>query len=194
MKRKPLRYVEISRRNPITRIMVGAGNSCSPYPVCGDVCIIIEKAGSKNCKPKQQYDSCGYTCHVPQCEPVAKVCALEVDNDGYAIFQWPQALFSFQEGWYTGTVVNECGTCGEFPVRIGPRCNVIEVETIISGPDSACWISCDDNSCNTPICPDNNQTEKTVYTPTYEVCTTSPTQGNTNANGLFGQFLSNPNP
>jgi hypothetical protein len=186
-----LRYVEISHRNPITRILVGSGNSCNSYQPCGEVCIIIERAGSKNCKPKVEYDYCGQVCHTPTCPPVAKVCALEVDHDGYAVFQWPDELKYFPEGWYTGTVVNGCSKCGEFPVRIGPRCNVITVETEIMGPDNACWVTCDDKPCDTPICPTSIENTKAVYKPAYEVC--PPSEGNVNANGLFGQFLSHPN-
>jgi hypothetical protein len=187
-----LRYVEISNRNPVTRILVGQGNSCNPYAICGDVCITIERAGSKNCKPKPQYDDCGQACYsAPQCAPVAVVCALEVDDNGYAVFQWPRELMAMQEGWYTGTVMNGCSKCGEFPVRIGPRCNVIKVETEIMGPDNACWVTCDDETCSSPICPTPSNKPINVYTPAYS--TAAPTEGNTNGTGLFGQFLSKPN-
>ena len=163
-----LRYVEISRRNPITRILVGAGNACDYTTPCGEVCITIERAGAKNCKPKVDYDACGNACHVSHCEPIAIVCALEVDENGYAVFQWPTELLSFPEGWYIGTVTNGCSKCGEFPVRIGPRCNVIKVETEISGPDSACWVTCDDEPCVTPVCPTPRfGDQRTTYKPSY---------------------------
>ena len=163
-----LRYVEISRRNPTTRILVGGGNSCSSYKVCGEVCIIIERAGSKKCAPKTTYDDCGNTC-APQCETfVAQVCAEEIDADGYAVFRWPTELMSLKEGWYTGTVMIGCGSCGEFPVRIGPRCNVIHVETEISGPDSGCIVTCDDDPCQTDVCPPKSTGNSLpVYTPPY---------------------------
>jgi hypothetical protein len=164
-----LRYVEISRRNPMSRILVGAGNTCSSTVVCGDVCITIERAGNKKCKPKIEYDHCGHACHVPSCPPIAKVCALEIDDDGYAVFQWPTELFDMKEGWYTGVVTTGCYVCGEFPVRIGPRCNVIKVETEIMGPDSACWVTCDDEPCVDEICqtPSSN-TGKVTYKPAYD--------------------------
>jgi hypothetical protein len=156
---KQLRYVEISRRNPITRIFIGGGNKCNPYAICSDVCITIEMAGSKKCAPKPTYDSCGNTCQ-PGCDTfVATICAEEIDANGYAVFHWPEYLMQQREGWYTGTVHSGCHSCGEFPVRIGPRCNVIHVETIISGPDSACIISCDDDMCQTSTpCTGGNNT------------------------------------
>jgi hypothetical protein len=74
-----------------------------------------------------------------------------------------------KEGWYTGTVVSECSVCGEFPVRIGPRCNVIKVETEIAGPDSACIVTCDDDACSTAICPPKSANTQEVYRPAYAV-------------------------
>jgi hypothetical protein len=166
---KNLRYVEISKRNPVTRIFVGGGNSCNSYSLCSDVCIVIEREGSKKCSPKIEYDQCGNACH-PVCDTfVAKVCAQEIDANGYAVFVWPKELMGIREGWYTGTVVSGCNTCGVFPVRVGPRCNVIKVETHIMGPDSACVVTCDDDPCVTPICPTGTTGTPNVYTPAYEI-------------------------
>lgn len=166
---KQLRYVEISKRNPVTRIFVGGGNTCNPYSTCSDFCIIIEREGSKKCSPKIEYDACGNACH-PQCDTfVAKVCAQEIDANGYAVFVWPNELKNIREGWYTGTVVSGCNTCGVFPVRVGPRCNVIKVETHIMGPDSGCVVTCDDAPCVTPICPTGSSEQVTVYVPSYGI-------------------------
>jgi hypothetical protein len=166
---KNLRYVEISKRNPVTRIFVGGGNSCNSYSLCSDVCIVIEREGSKKCSPKIEYDQCGNACH-PVCDTfVAKVCAQEIDANGYAVFVWPKELMGIREGWYTGTVVSGCHTCGIFPVRVGPRCNVIKVETHIMGPDSACVVTCDDDVCVTPICPTGKAEAPNAYVPSYEI-------------------------
>lgn len=166
-----LRYIEISRRNPVTRIFVGTGSSCSKSPTCGDMCIDIERAGQKNstCAPKVTYNACCQPEPVSQCETnVAHVCASQIDEEGYAVFEWPSSLLSLKEGWYTGTLVSGCSICGEVPVRIGPRCNVLEVEKVVVGPDSACWVGCDE-TCVDEICAHNTTTNTTtaVYVPAY---------------------------
>jgi hypothetical protein len=150
---KPLRYIEISHRNRSTRIFVGQGNMCHRVNVCGDVCIDIKRAGKEICGPKVVYDSCCNPTPVPMCEAqVAHVCALEIDEEGYAVFEWGDELLKLKEGWYEGHVKTGCDTCGIVPLRVGPRCNVLEVETEISGPDNACYVGCED-PCEKPICP-----------------------------------------
>lgn len=158
---KQLRYVEISARNPITKMMLSG--------TCGDVCITIRRAGADSCTPPPTFDSCSNTCVKPRCElDVATVCALEVDDDGYTVFEWPKNLHNeLREGWYTGIIMNGCANCGEIPVRVGPRCNVVEVETEIFGPDSACWIGCDDDCPQEQICPTTSTGTKTAYVPSY---------------------------
>jgi hypothetical protein len=168
-KHKPLRYIEVSRRNPITRILVGSGTSCCYSPVSGDVCLNIERAGASNCTKKVKYNACCQAEPVPLCEKVAAhVCALEIDEDGYAVFEWPEELFDLQEGWYVGRVMTGCNECGELPLRIGPRCNVIEVETVICGPDKLCEVGCPDE-CPDEICPTKTKGTGNIYTPDYEV-------------------------
>lgn len=141
-----LRYVEISRRNPITRILVGGG-LCA-----GDITMEIRRSGSDKCAPKTKYNACCQIEEVPRCDVnVATVTALEIDDNGYAIFEWPTSLLSLKEGWYQGTIRSGCSNCGEIPIRIGPRCNVLKVETDILGPDSLCEVGCDDD-CPTDVC------------------------------------------
>lgn len=172
-KRQP-RYIEVSQRNPQTRILVGSGTACCHSPVYGDVCIEIERAVSHEYKGfhkhKTQYNSC---CQ-PECKPLcdkiaAHVCALEVDEEGYAVFEWPPELFNLEEGWYTGRILNGCSECGELPLRIGPRCNVIEVEHIVAGPDDKCWVGCPDE-CPDVVCPTASKKHgNNIYTPDYEI-------------------------
>lgn len=169
MARKPkqLRYVEISHRNPRTRLFVGMGNQCFRTNTCDSFCIEIIRAGGQDCRAPVEYSACCQPQPKPMCDPhVATVCALEVDDDGYAVFEWPKALMELTEGWYIGIVKSDCHVCGEFPVRIGPRCNVIEVETTVMGPDNACWVGCEDD-CNDDICKPRTPQAKTVYRPDY---------------------------
>lgn len=177
LKNSKLRYIEISLRNPVTRLMLGSGSSCDPIPTCDDVCIEIRRAGKKDCG--RDYDPC--TCHdtwdcckpCDPCEQVATVCALEIDEEGYTVFEWPTFLLDFKEGWYEGYVMSNCQCCGVLPIRIGPRCNVLEVEHVVVGPDSACVVGCEDD-CVDQICPPKYKRrevdEKPHYTPEYEVC------------------------
>ena len=163
-----LRYIEISRRNMMSKILVGSGGSSCNYSAipCGDYSINIRRAGKDKCKTKVQVDECGTCKPVPLCDQnVAIVKASEIDDNGYAVFVWPTALLNLKEGWYEGVITNGCFTCGIVPLRIGPRCNVLKVETDILGPDSACWIDCDD-ACPTDICPTTTSTKlTTVYVP-----------------------------
>lgn len=177
MKQKQLRYVEISRRNPVTRIKLGSGSSCNAGTICGsdDVFILLSRAGSENCHPVCDYRDNPCSCNSYRttcCMPFAKVCALEIDDYGYAVFHWPKELMEMKQGWYEGEVYTGCSFCGKFPVRIGPRCNVLEVETTIIGPDSLCAVGCNDDPCvDGPCHPkytthrDNNK----IYVPNYEV-------------------------
>lgn len=164
---RQLRYIEISRRNQASRIFVGSGNICSATSIgCGEVCIDIVRKGSYNCK-KVEYDTCGNAIVSPLCpRDVATVCALEIDDDGFAVFEWPAELLSLNEGWYEGHVRVGCDTCAVLPLRIGARCNVIEVETIISGPDSLCDAGCDP-VCADEICPPQSTPSGTIYIPDY---------------------------
>lgn len=142
-----LRYIEISRRNPVTKVRVGGGN-------CSDICIEIIRAGIEKCTPKCNYQDnpCGCNNTKTLCDPfVAKVCATEIDDDGFAIFEWPEKLYNLKEGWYEGIVMNDCHVCGTLPLRIGPRCNVVEVEYMPIGPDNACAVGCDDD-CRDTAC------------------------------------------
>ena len=169
MKRKTLRYIEISRRNPVTRIMTGS---------CGDICIEIRRAGQENCFPVVDFcpdNPCQCGPKKTMCDTfVSRVCALEVDSDGYAIFEWPTNLMNITEGWYEGHLIsNNCNCCGIVPVRIGPRCNVIEVETEIMGPDGKCWVGCEDECLDT-ICETKKITSSTgnganIYIPDYTI-------------------------
>lgn len=167
-----VRYIEVSRRNPFTKLFVGSGSGCSNLgPVCGDICIEIVRAGKEKCEPEQKYNACCKPEPRPICDRhVAHVCAKEIDKEGYAIFEWPEELYNFKEGWYNAIVKTGCDECGVFPLRIGPRCNVISVETIISGPDNACWVDCEDECYRDPCLTgdekyDNNET----YIPKYEI-------------------------
>lgn len=175
MKHKKLRYVEISHRNPITRIRVGYGSGCGASSICGeDVCIEIRRAGQENCHSECRIidNPCGCGCGQPKplCDTfVARVCALEVDDDGYAVFEWPEELKEICEGWYEGTVMTGCFECGKVPIRVGPRCNVIEVETEISGPDSKCAVGCEDE-CRDTVCHpkySGKQISGEIYVPDY---------------------------
>lgn len=153
-----LRYVEISRRNPITRLLVGHGTPCE------DVCIDITRAGAKstNCGsqcPPNNPCQCGSTLQA--CQTVTTVCALEIDDDGYAVFEWPTSLLELKQGWYEGTVRTGCSTCGVVPIRIGPRCNVLEVETKILGPDCLGPVACE-TGCQDEICPTKTASGKEV--------------------------------
>lgn len=174
---RQLRYIEISRRNRTTRIFVGQGGGCDRMTVCGDVCIDIERAGKKDCNgcctPSPCYDtSCGCATSKCQCrtcceKSVAHVCATEIDSEGYAVFHWDSDLLNLKEGWYEGHVKTGCDTCGILPVRIGPRCNVIEVETKVSGPDNLCWADCDDQ-CDYDVCSTSSKSKTaTIYVPEY---------------------------
>lgn len=166
-KNRPLRYIEISRRNQVSRIFVGTGSHCARNSIgCGDVCIDIRRAGQYNCETVK-YNACCQPEPVPMCElNVAHVCALEIDDDGYAVFEWPDELLDLKEGWYEGYVMSGCSNCGQVPVRIGPRCNVIEVETVISGPDSLCYVGCEDE-CKDEVCPPRTKDSRKIYTPEY---------------------------
>lgn len=151
---KQLRYIEVSRRNPVTKIRVGYGSRCGPGLACEDVCVEIRRAGADKCVSKCNYhdNPCGCTVPKPICDPfVARVCALEIDDEGFAIFEWPEKLFNLTEGWYEGHVMTDCYTCGVLPLRVGPRCNVLEVETMPIGPDSACNVGCEDE-CRDTVC------------------------------------------
>ena len=123
------------------------------------------------CAPKVEYDSCCQPIVKMPCETlVARVCAIDIDDNGFAVFEWPTALFGYPEGWYEGHVMTGCNSCGVLPLRIGPRCNVVEVEFVTVGPDCADWVGCDDGKCVDEICPTNNKgSTKTVYVPDYEV-------------------------
>ncbi len=168
---RPLRYIEISRRNQVSRILVGTGSSCLRNSIgCGDVCIDIRRAGQYNCNSPIKYNACCQPEPVPLCDlNVAHVCALEIDDDGYAVFEWPNELLNLKEGWYEAHVMSGCSDCGVLPLRVGPRCNVIEVETVVNGPDSLCYVGCEDD-CETEICPTNNYNNTSkVYIPDYEV-------------------------
>lgn len=182
-RQKQLRYVEISQRNPITRIRVGSGGGCNHGSVCDDVCIEIRRAGHENCHPEVscpdnpcECHTCSCNkCHSGSCDPctfVANVCALEVDDAGYAVFEWPDYLKEQKEGWYEGYVMTGCSCCGVFPVRIGPRCNVIEVETVISGPDSKCTVGCEeecrDGACH-PKYGSGSKVSGEIYVPDYQL-------------------------
>lgn len=176
-KHKPLRYIEISRRNPVTKILVGSGTTCNPGSSCGDICIEIRRAGQSNCNPMPS-DCPDNPCCSPEpllaCPTfVARVCALDLDDRGYAIFEWPKELYDIKEGWYEGHLTSGCFDCAVLPIRVGPRCNVIEVETEISGPDSKCWVGCEDE-CLEEICATKPATStvnqgKTIYIPDYNV-------------------------
>lgn len=167
-----LRYIEISRRNQVSRIFVGTGATCSKNSIrCGDICIDIVRAGAYNCSAPIQYNACCQPQPEPLCDPIAAhVCAVEIDEEGYAVFEWPLELLDLKEGWYEGHIVSNCNKCGTIPVRIGPRCNVIKVEEIVNGPDSLCVVGCDDN-CADNICGPKPSTasDKKVYVPTYKV-------------------------
>ena len=162
---RQLRYIEISRRNPISRILLG-GSACNG----GDVKITIRRAGNGKCAPKIKYNACCQAEEVPLCDTfVAEVSVLEIDDNGYAVFEWPAYLFEEKEGWYTGTITigNSCSNCGEVPVRIGPRCNVVEVERIVVGPDMLCAVGCDDG-CDNDVCPPKKPgigSTTTIYIP-----------------------------
>ena len=168
---KQLRYIEISHRNRMSRLFVGKGGGCSRVNICGDVCIDIKRAGQESCTPQIQYDSCCNPAPKPLCElNVAHVCATEIDEEGYAVFEWTEDLLELKQGWYEGHVKTGCDTCVVIPLRVGPRCNVIEVETRISGPDNMCYVGCDD-PCETDICPTNggrSNQQTTIYIPDYE--------------------------
>lgn len=175
--RRQPKYLEISQRNQVSRIFIGKGSTCSRKPIdCNDVCIDIVRAGVYDCRDEPQTcyrDCCGKTVHIPKCDPnVATVCAVEIDDDGWAVFEWPKNLLGLKQGWYQGFIRSACSECGEIPIRIGPRCNVIEVETIVSGPDSACYVGCDEDVCGTDPCLDgfdkHGQPVKPIYRPTYE--------------------------
>lgn len=156
-----LRYIEVSRRNPVTKLLMGN--------VCGEVCIEIKRAGHYDCEPKVEYNACCQPEPKPLCDlNVTKVCALEVNDDGYAIFEWPSELYSFKEGWYEGYVMVGCNCCAILPLRIGPRCNVLEVETVVSGPDDKCWVGCDED-CEYDLCSTKETSNLTTYVPDYEV-------------------------
>lgn len=173
---KQLRYVEVSRRNPITRIRVGYGAGCGAGYICDDVCMIIKRAGQEKCHPVCNYpdNPCDCGCGKPKtlCDTfVAKICALEIDDNGYAVFQWPTDLMEQKEGWYEGHLMTGCSSCGVIPLRIGPRCNVIEVETEIFGPDNACAVGCED-SCSDGMCHpkySGDDISGEIYVPDYEV-------------------------
>lgn len=170
--RRQPRYLEISQRNMVSRIFIGKGSGCSGKGIsCNDICIDIIRAGAYKCTHAHGLNSCA--CHsqpIPICDPVAAtVCAKEIDDDGWAVFEWPNSLLSLKEGWYEGKINSSCSTCGEIPVRVGPRCNVIEVETIVSGPDSACFVGCDED-CGVDPCLDGKPgtVNQTTYNPGYE--------------------------
>lgn len=172
---KQLRYIEISNRNPITRILIGNRARCE------DVSIRIIRAGSKDCgcntvcAPDNPCTACGtsgskscggncYTSFNPSsigCCTDVTVQALEIDDDGYAVFQWPNSATSLPEGWYDGIVTNGCDICGKLPVRVGARANVLKVETDILGPDHMCQETCTTDGCD-PICPTKTDTGTTV--------------------------------
>lgn len=170
---KQPRYIEISRRNPVTKIKVGYGTSCSPTLACDDICIEIVRSGSKNCNDSccPPDNPCG--CNTKKsncCDPfVAKVCAIEVDEDGFAVFEWPPKLFNFKEGWYEGNVTVGCSNAGVLPIRIGPRANVLEVEMVVIGPDNACAVGCEDPCVDTVCHPkySDPQCDAENYTPNY---------------------------
>jgi hypothetical protein len=170
-KKKQLRYIEISQRNMMSRILVGSGASnCNSGPVpCEAFSVTIRRAGSDKCTPQTNYDNCGNVILSANCDQnVAVVKAQEIDASGYAVFVWPATLLNLKEGWYEGHVSNGCDSCGVFPLRIGPRCNVLKVETEILGPDSACWVGCDDACPPGEICPPKTSSGTTfsVYVPT----------------------------
>ena len=165
---KQLRYIEISSRNTVSRIFVGSSSSCSKScaNICDQICINIRRAGKSNCKEAQVYDSCCGYAPLPTCDrDVATVCAVEIDNEGYAVFEWPSELLSLTQGWYEAEVVNHCNVCAVLPLRIGPRCNVIEVETTVAGPDDLCYVGCEDE-CEYTIC-GNKKDSRPVYEPKY---------------------------
>lgn len=168
-KHKKPRYIEISRRNRMSRIFVGVGYGCQKQSMtCGDICIDIRRAGQYY-NDHHSSKSCG-TCYdgpPPACEPqVAHVCALEIDDDGYAVFEWPIELLNLKEGWYDGVIISDCQSCGIVPIRVGPRCNVIEVENIVSGPDCLSYVGCEDECVDT-ICGKSDTDGRPVYVPSY---------------------------
>ena len=170
LRQSKLRYIEVSRRNPVTRILVGTGSQCG-YPVqrtCNDICIEIRRAGhGSKCPPETKYNACCQPEPVPFCDlNVMTVCSDDIDDEGFAIFVWPEELYHFKEGWYEGHVVSDCHECGVLPLRIGPRCNVLEVEHVVAGPDSACWVGCDDD-CNDDVCPPKRNVNMNTYIPSY---------------------------
>lgn len=166
---KQPRYIEISSRNTVTRIFVGTSSSCgkSCSSPCSEICINIRRAGKSNCKEAEIYNSCcGYEPK-PLCDrDVATVCAIEIDSEGYAVFEWPSHLLNLTQGWYEAEVVSHCNVCAILPLRIGPRCNVIEVETTIAGPDNLCYVGCEDD-CVDEICPSGHSDQRPVYKPKY---------------------------
>lgn len=172
-KKKNPRYIEISNRNRTSRIKLSG--SCA----CGDVEICIRRAGYDKCCPAdrcQPDNPCSCDCSKPKnscgCDlDVATVEALEVDADGFTVFEWPDELLSLKEGWYEGHIQNGCNLCGVVPIRVGPRCNVIEVETVVSGPDVLCWVGCPNGCPNEDVCLCPSSKSKssgvTVYVPDY---------------------------
>lgn len=149
------RYLEASWRNRASRIFIGGDSKCKPVPICGDVCITVKRAGDSQCNsvPQPNDNLCGQKTVSPCDLTVVTVCASEIDDSGYAIFEWPRELITAEEGWYEAHIEGGCSSCGILPLRVGPRCNVIEVENIIAGPDCKDWVTGCDDGCEEETCP-----------------------------------------
>lgn len=172
------RYIEVSLRNPVSKILVGNNysggcSSCgtSTTNCASNVCIDIQRAGFDNCSLSNTFNTCCSQKIKPLCNSsIAHVCATEIDDNGYAIFVWPKELYNLKEGWYEGHVItNGCNECAVLPLRIGARCNVVKVEAEVFGPDCADWVSCDTGCKTLDPCESQqeNNSGKTKYVPSY---------------------------